>query len=185
MKSASERFEEKIERVPWSGCWVWMGAQKNKLYGSFQINRRSMSAHRMAWILYRGAIPQAMCVCHTCDNGLCVNPDHLWLGTYADNHADMDRKGRRITVRGVDSPRARFTEQQILDIRASSKTTKGLARQFGVNPIAIRRIRQNRTWVHLLRERQTAKPPRGANQKAAGSVNQRALVALIKRLRER
>src|SRR5258705_1062843 len=91
-----ERFEEKFEPVPWSGCWIWTASSTGG-YGRFGIGGhfgQLVPASRMAWRLYRGEIPEGLEVAHTCDVGFCVNPAHLWLATHAENMADMIAKGR-------------------------------------------------------------------------------------------
>ena len=95
-----ERFEEKYTPEPNSGCWLWLGACNRDRYGCETYGvigttpRGTSLAHRIAWLLYRGPIPTGLILLHRCDNQQCVNPDHLRLGTYADNNADMVAKGR-------------------------------------------------------------------------------------------
>jgi hypothetical protein len=78
-----------------SPCWEWTGAHNYQGYGRFGVDGINNHAHRVSFML-RGAIPSGLCVLHRCDNPPCVRPDHLWLGTRADNIADMDAKGRRV-----------------------------------------------------------------------------------------
>lgn len=77
-----------------SGCWEWTGFVSNLGYGRFQIGRIQHFSHRLSYAINKGPITGWLFVCHSCDNRLCVNPDHLWLGTHSDNMQDMLRKGR-------------------------------------------------------------------------------------------
>ncbi len=87
-----ERFHSRTTRG--EGCWSWQGYVGAKGYGLYELHGVSMQAHRAAWIIANGPIPKGMCVCHECDNPRCVRPDHLWLGTNAENTRDRDIKGR-------------------------------------------------------------------------------------------
>lgn len=85
-------FEARIDRS--GDCWIWRGAVTGAGRGNLRYGNRNVQAHRLAWELAHGPIPAGMLVCHHCDNGLCCRPAHLFLGTYADNTADMLAKGR-------------------------------------------------------------------------------------------
>ena len=108
VQSLSERFWPKVNVRGPNKCWEWKGALQTSGYGML-LNERGkktiyIGAHRAAWELTFGVIPEGLCVCHHCDNKLCVNPKHLFLGTITDNNRDAIVKGRRI--RGRDG---RFT----------------------------------------------------------------------------
>lgn len=85
-----EEFEKRIERIPESGCWIWLGGLQPSGYGIFRRTR----AHRLAWELYKGEIPDGKSVCHRCDIPSCVNPEHLFIGTQQENMVDAFKKGR-------------------------------------------------------------------------------------------
>jgi hypothetical protein len=92
----AERFAKYVHPEPNSGCWLWVGNAIPHGYGIIRINkpRTQRLAHRVSWQVHRGDIPTGLCVLHRCDNRLCDNPDHLFLGTQRDNLQDMLRKGR-------------------------------------------------------------------------------------------
>jgi hypothetical protein len=95
-----ERFYPKIS-INKNGCWIWTGKVQSKGYGELSTgswktsNRVVYRAHRLSYLIHVGDIPEGMHVCHTCDVRLCVNPDHLWVGTNHDNVLDCHAKGRR------------------------------------------------------------------------------------------
>ena len=89
-----ERIEAKIERVPFSGCWLWLGTVDKRGYGFFPLDLRSQRAHRVSYETFVGPIPEGLEVCHRCDVRCCVNPSHLFVGTHHQNVLDMVSKGR-------------------------------------------------------------------------------------------
>ena len=167
-KSLRERFDEKWERDPQTGCWLWTGTRTNPRrglgYGRIAAGdgtKRLLMAPRVAWELFRGPIPDGMCVLHNCpagDDPRCVNPEHLWLGTQADNIADMIAKGRFVPPpgvplsarpRGENNGRAKLNADAVREIRRSSWRRAALARRYGVTPAVIRAVQLNLSWRHV------------------------------------
>jgi HNH endonuclease len=156
-----KRFESKYLPVTESGCWIWEATTGNHGYGRFRISKNPSqalhSAHRASWIIYRGEIPQGMNVCHRCDVRCCVNPDHLFLGTYFDNMQDAARKGRmdwkdgevRNLPVGENHHAAKLSTSDVISIRMSKQTGVYLASQYHVTPITISRVRRRIIWRHV------------------------------------
>ncbi|MEQ6351506.1 HNH endonuclease [Ralstonia pseudosolanacearum] len=139
-------------------CWLWLGGVNAKGYG--QIRREPVGnatrgektlTHRVAWELTHGAIPDGLHVCHRCDNPCCVNPAHLWLGTHADNLADMKVKGR--AARGNRSGTARLESRQVQIIKRllylGHCSALEVATLLGVSPATIDAIGNQKTWRHV------------------------------------
>lgn len=159
-KSEADRFWAKVRPGVDDECWEWVGGRRGKGYGSFKLTRgHHVSAHRYAWELHYGPVPESndshpngMCVCHQCDNRLCVNPKHLFLGTNADNMADRNGKGRCVPLKGEANGDSRLTEAKVRDIRArfaAGEPKVALAREFGVSRTAITYIVIRRLWKHV------------------------------------
>ncbi len=95
MNKMAARLEGKVERLPWSGCWIWMGSLTGNEYGKLRVGHsKDFTTHKMSWVVHYGPVPDGKCVLHTCDIRSCINPNHLWLGTKAENSQDMVSKGR-------------------------------------------------------------------------------------------
>lgn len=150
-KSLAERFWKKVSKTP--TCWLWTGAKGRAGHGQLGVGRRNegkVLAHRLSYQLHVGQIPGGMCVLHRCDVGACVNPEHLFLGTKADNSADMSAKGR--STRGEKNPRAKLTELDVKYIRYwlnHGATRWALAKEFDIQPNVISRIKHRQRWAHV------------------------------------
>lgn len=152
----AELFWSKVERS--EGCWNWQGRRQPFGYGQFDVARKPQAAHRVAFCLTYGPVSKGLCVLHHCDNPSCVRPDHLFVGTRADNQRDMVAKGRstkgRLThalppLRGADNPRAKVSMADVLAIRAAHATGVGfaqIARQWGISPSQAERIAKGQNW---------------------------------------
>ena len=131
-KTTRQRFLAKVIQLPGGGCWPWAGYRGLKGYGTFPVKGqkgfRPKQARRVSWQLFRGRIPVGHCVCHHCDNPACVRPEHLYLGTPAENMADKVEKGRQSRGvkhaavcprrRGEENPMSKLTREDVLAIRA-------------------------------------------------------------------
>lgn len=139
------RLLSKIKINDRSGCWDWLGCKFSTGYGQIKLGGKKRTTHRFSYELHRGAIPSGQCVCHRCDNPGCVNPDHLFLGTDADNVADKVAKGRQ--AQGITHGLAKLTESDVLAIRAAvGVTQQNLAERHGVTQSAISLIRLGKNW---------------------------------------
>lgn len=138
--------------VPESGCWLWLGCWNENGYGRVQLKNGpvfSTGAHRVFYTNHIGPIPSGLLVCHKCDTPSCVNPEHLFLGTNADNMLDRDIKGRAARPEGEKGPAAKLTEEQVRVIRASQEQQRVLARRYGVSDTAIKFVRRRITWRNV------------------------------------
>lgn len=143
-----ERFWAKVNVAGPDDCWEWTACKSR--YGIIRHFGKNMSAHRVSWQINIGLIPEGMLVCHKCDNPICVNPNHLFVGTWADNHSDMHAKMRH--KYGEDHHKSKLTESDVVSIRAAvenGSTKAALARRYGVSDAQIGHIVRRKHWRHV------------------------------------
>jgi hypothetical protein len=131
-----------------SGCWLWTRARNKGGYGQLMFEGvRNRGAHRVAYELANGPIPEGLLVCHRCDVKNCVNPAHLFLGSVTDNNRDREAKGRGDNRRAERCPTHKLTWADIRAIRADTRTQKQIARAFGIAAPHVSVILNNRVWI--------------------------------------
>jgi hypothetical protein len=141
-----ERILSKVSPEPNSGCWLWAFSTFKNGYGQAGQGE-DCYAHRVSYRVHRGAIPAGLCVLHRCDQRSCVNPDHLFVGTIADNHADMRSKKRQ--PHGETHGHAKLTRPQVEEIRAAvsgGAQQKTMAERFGVSRMLVSLIVRRKIW---------------------------------------
>lgn len=139
-----KRFWQKVSIT--DSCWLWIAGLNHDGYGSFRLFQirpatdGMITAHRLSYIIHFGGIPEDMCVCHRCDVPSCVNPDHLFIGTHAENMHDA--KNKRRFVSGRLHPRIKLTEDDVCQIKAlrGTETIRAIADMFGISNQQVSRI---------------------------------------------
>jgi len=162
-KATTQRFWSKVKKT--ETCWLWQASKRNKGYGAFVWCKNGEvvqgRAHRFSWEIHNGAIPNGMCVLHKCDVPACVNPEHLFLGTKADNNNDMVMKGRHVPggtyvkgnyLRGTDHHAAKMTPALVRDMRKDRNIGMSysmLSKKYNIGISATWRICKRKAWAHI------------------------------------
>ena len=151
-KTLLNRFESRINRT--EKCWLWLGKPDHWGYGSIWVSIHEIKVHRLAWALHTQQDPIGNCVLHHCDNRLCVNPAHLFLGTHIENIEDRHHKGRSRggALHGESHPNAHLKAEDVLKIRQERKDgvpARQIAKNWGVHFQTVYRICHKQRWAHL------------------------------------
>ncbi len=146
----AERLERNSIPEPNSGCILWLGGCMPFGHGRMRWDGKLYLTHRLAWIAHRGPIPDELFVCHKCDVPSCINPDHLFLGTNADNIKDMYTKGRRVMFRGEQHARATTTDAQVRAIRADPRVQREIAADYGIHQATVSAIKLRKYRGHVV-----------------------------------
>jgi hypothetical protein len=146
-------FLNKVVLDCWSDCWLWCGALDQSGYGlTAGVLHR---AHQLSYELFKGPIPPGLKVLHRCDVRNCVNPEHLWVGTQAENVRDMIQKGRKSLVgpKGESNFNAVLTKEKVLKLREDRKNTglsyRKLGKLYGVTTMTAYRACSGQNWGHI------------------------------------
>ncbi len=143
-------FHPRVMPEPNSGCWLWIGSAGKDGYGTINVGaNKYWRVHRLSWHENRGEIPKGMHVLHRCDGPTCVNPDHLFLGTDADNTKDKMAKGRHLW--GEDNPPAKLTETMVKQLLADPRPAKEAAPDYNISESQFSAIRRGLYWKRIPR----------------------------------
>jgi len=154
-KSIKERLYLYININSKDDCWEWVGYKRKDGYGEITIDKKTFRSHRLIYIDTYGSIPEGMCICHSCDNPSCCNPNHLFMGTHVDNMKDCRNKCRTGggSRPGEECGKHKFTNEEILDIRKKYKTglysQRNLAKEYNMSQTNIKDIINRKIWRHI------------------------------------
>jgi hypothetical protein len=149
-KTVAERFWEKVDVEGVSECWNWKASTTRGGYGQFWLGGTQVKAHRVAWELTNGPIPEGMYCLHQCDNPRCCNPNHIRLGSLAENMQECVERDR--IAKGERQASAKLTAKKVKEIRkkyARGISTIKLSAEYGVGATAIYEAVRRETWKHV------------------------------------
>lgn len=148
-----ERFWKKVDKRGENECWEWKAGINDTGRGIFWINGKSEHAHRVAYMFAIGVIPEDAFICHTCDNGKCVNPNHLFIGNALINNRDCYAKNRHPILRGEHDPKSKLNNEKVLKIvdmyKAGEYSQYQIAKMFNVSRSAILAILRGESWSEI------------------------------------
>jgi hypothetical protein len=136
----AQRFWSKVDPAPSECCWEWTAYKLRDGYGRFRVNKRMVLAHRVAYTLTKGEIPDGLIVRHTCDNPACCNPDHLILGTQADNMVDKVERKRCYS---------KLTATQAMEVYNSPLKQDDVAKLYNIDQTTVSLIKLKNRWKHI------------------------------------
>lgn len=171
-----ERFSEKYSKADGDECCIWTASRTSTGYGQISFGGRPVKAHRLAYKIANPEWDMALCVLHRCDNPLCVNPAHLFVGTVTENHADMMAKGRNgfVPRHGEESSSAKINEAQVREIREKYATGnyehRDLAGEYNLSTTAINLIITRKTWKHIESDEDYAKRRQTYSRKGCSKI---------------
>lgn len=160
------RFHERVRRSGEDECWPWTRGTFTSGYGAFKAQGRTMKSHRVAYYLANKVDPVGCLVCHRCDNPICCNPSHLFLGTWAENMADRDQKRRTSRgpshmahiapdrlPHGIEHHNSKMTPESVIELRslyaAGGISQEALGHRFGIDQTVVSRIVRRKTWRYV------------------------------------
>lgn len=138
-----------------SGCWLWVGGTARYGYGTFRLNKKGHMAHKFSYEMFKGQVPPGYVIRHKCDVTCCVNPDHLDIGTQADNLRDMHERGRNNQPFGEAKSQSKLTTEKVREIKIHLRdktfpSYAALARAYGITVSALYEIRSGANWRRVV-----------------------------------
>lgn len=147
--SLCDRFNSSYEIDADSGCWNWVRSLRGRGYGAIRVNGKTQIASRVSYQLHIGTIPIGYVVCHRCNNTKCVNPDHLYAGTYSENTRQAVSEGRQFRASGETNGSAKLTSEIVYKIRQDMRSQRTIAAVYGISQLHVSRIKRRLVWSHL------------------------------------